>query len=129
MGPTPNPNFFVPTTVPAPEQPAANSVPDSQTQLVSSRTNQSAMGLQKFASMDDMSKGGLLSSSTSTSSFSYDHMSRRTSSWSGGLNQDLSVSGTSSEQKAVGGMNEHMFMPHGTGFTHSSNDDLLEVEL
>ncbi|XP_076881388.1 protein transport protein SEC16B homolog [Bidens hawaiensis] len=129
MGPTTNPNFFVPTTALAPEQPAANSVPDSQTQLVSSRTSQSAMGLQKFASMDDMSKGGGLSSSTSTSSFSYDHMSRRTSSWSGGLNQDLSASGTSSEQKAVGGMNEHMFMPHRTGFTHPSNDDLLEVEL
>ncbi|XP_076918508.1 protein transport protein SEC16A homolog [Bidens hawaiensis] len=128
MGPTPNPNFFVPTAAPASEQTAADIIPDNQTPMVSSGTNQSAMGLQKFASMDDISKGGLLSSSTSTSSFSYDHMSRRTSSWSGGLNQDLSVSGTGSEQKAVGGMNQHMFMLRGTGFTHSSNDDLLEVE-
>ncbi|KAF5795796.1 putative COPII coat assembly protein, Sec16 [Helianthus annuus] len=134
----PNPNFFVPTAAPAPEQPAADIAPDNLEQHTSgnqppftSRTNQSATGMQKFPSMNDMSNEGSLSTSTSTStsSFAYDPISRRTSSWSGGLNQNLSVSGYNSEQKAVGGMPRHTFMPNHTGFTHSSNDDLLEVEL
>ncbi|KAI3823799.1 hypothetical protein L1987_05241 [Smallanthus sonchifolius] len=136
--PNPNPNFFVPTAVPAPEQPAAADIaPDNlqhtsgiQTLIPSSRTNQSATGMQKFASMDDMSKEGSSSSSTSTftSSFAYDPISRRTSSWSGSENQDLSVSGHNSEQKPVGGMPRYTFMPTESGFTHSSND-VQEVEL
>ncbi|KAK9079956.1 hypothetical protein SSX86_001631 [Deinandra increscens subsp. villosa] len=128
----PNPHFFVPTAAPAPpEQPADNS-PDNQTPpLVSSRTSQSAMGLQKFASMNDMSKGGTPSSSLSASTLSDTHnpMSRRTLSWSGGENQNLSISGNHTEQKPIGGRPQYTFMPDKTGFTHSSNDDLQEVEL
>ncbi|XP_076935102.1 protein transport protein SEC16B homolog [Bidens hawaiensis] len=102
--PNPNPNFFVPTAAPAaPEQPADTQTPP----LVSSTTGQSAMSIQKFASMNDMSKGGSSSSlSTSTSSITNHPISRRTSSWSGGA-----------------------FMPNKTGFTHSSNEVLQEVEL
>ncbi|XP_076881723.1 protein transport protein SEC16B homolog [Bidens hawaiensis] len=102
--PNPNPNFFVPTAAPAAsEQPADTQTPP----LVSSTTSQSAMSIQKFASMNDMSKGGSSSSlSTSTSSNTNHPISRRTSSWSGGA-----------------------FMPNKTGFTHSSNEELQEVEL
>ncbi|KAK1435934.1 hypothetical protein QVD17_01707 [Tagetes erecta] len=130
----PNPKFFVPTAAPAtPEQPADNP-PDNQTPpLVSSTASQSAMSMQKFASMNDISKGGSSSSSSSslssTSSVTNHLMSRRTSSWSGQANQDFSVSGNNSEQKPIGGMPQYPFMPNKTGFTHSSNDDLQEVEL
>ncbi|KAK9075737.1 hypothetical protein SSX86_004066 [Deinandra increscens subsp. villosa] len=127
-----NPNFFVPAATPAPEQPAADVAPDNlqqhtsgnQTPSFSSQTNQSETGIQKFSSMDDMSKEGSSSTSTSTSSFAYDPTSRRTSSWNGSVNQDLSVSGNNSVQKPVG-----LFMPNKTGVTHSSSDDLLDVEL
>ncbi|MFS7996967.1 putative COPII coat assembly protein, Sec16 [Helianthus anomalus] len=117
--PNPNPNFFVPTAVPA--QPADNQTPP----LVSSITGQSAMNTQKFASMNDMSKGGSSSSSsslTSTSSVNNHFTSRRTSSWSGSADQDFSVPDINNEQ-------QHMFMPNKMGFTHPSNDDLQEVEL
>ncbi|KAI3687229.1 hypothetical protein L1987_80923 [Smallanthus sonchifolius] len=138
--PNPNPTFFVPTAAPAPPEQPADNPPDNQTPpLVSSRTSQSATSLQKFASMNDMSKGGTTSSSsssspssslsTSTSSVTNHLMSRRTLSWSGSVNQDLSVSGNSSEQKPIGGMPQYAFMPNKTGFTHSSSDDLQEVEL
>ncbi|XP_076931869.1 protein transport protein SEC16B homolog [Bidens hawaiensis] len=111
--PNPNPNFFVPTAAPAaPEQPADNQTPP----LVSSATGQSAMSIQKFASMNDMPKEGSSSSSlsTSTSSVTNHSMSRRTSSWSGGANP---------------GGNCNTFMPNKTDFAQSSNDDLQEVEL
>ncbi|KAM0061468.1 putative COPII coat assembly protein, Sec16 [Helianthus debilis subsp. tardiflorus] len=116
--PNPNPNFFVPTAAPAP----ADNPPDNhQTPpLVSSTTSQSSM--QKFASMNDMSKGGSSSSLTSTSSVTNHPMSRRTSSWSGSVNQDFPVPGSNSEQ-------QHMFMPTKPSFAHSSSDDLQEVEL
>ncbi|KAM0061470.1 putative COPII coat assembly protein, Sec16 [Helianthus debilis subsp. tardiflorus] len=120
--PNPNPNFFVPTAVPAlPEQPADNQTPP----LVSAITGQSAMNTQKFASMNDMSKGGssLSSSSlTSTSSVNNHFTSRRTSSWSGSADQDFPVPDINNEQ-------QHMFLPNKMGFTHPSNDDLQEVEL
>ncbi|KAJ0681413.1 putative COPII coat assembly protein, Sec16 [Helianthus annuus] len=115
----PNPNFFVPTAAPAP----AENPPDNQTPpLVSSTTSQSASSMQKFASMNDMSKGGSSSSLTSTSSVTNHPMSRRTSSWSGSVNQDFPVPGSNSEQ-------QHMFMPTKPSFAHSSSDDLQEVEL
>ncbi|KAL8216435.1 hypothetical protein R6Q57_023272 [Mikania cordata] len=128
--PSPNPKFFVPTAAPAsPEQPADNP-PDNQTPpLVSSGTSQSATGMQKFASMNDMSKGGSSSLTTSTSSVTNHSMSRRTSSWSGSAIQDFSVSGGNSEQKPTGDMPQYTLMPDKTSFTHSSNDDLQDVEL
>ncbi|KAL8256214.1 hypothetical protein R6Q59_031281 [Mikania micrantha] len=76
--PNPNPNFFVPTAFPAPEQAEADFAPDNlqqhtsgnQTPLFYSAANQSETGVQKFIPTDDMSKEG--SSSTYISSFSYD---------------------------------------------------------
>lgn len=135
---SPNPQFFVPTAEPE-RQPVNNTpTPDNlQQNTTTSSGNQtpsfsssSSIGIQKFASMDDMSKGGTSSTSTSTSTSSFtDHpMSRRTVSWSGNANQGFSHSGNNG-QKPFGSMAQYTFMPNETGFTHPSNDDLQEVEL
>ncbi|KAJ9556248.1 hypothetical protein OSB04_010862, partial [Centaurea solstitialis] len=146
---SPNPKFFVPTAAPTAEQQATDPAPDNfqpqttpniqtpniQTPSMSSRTSPSpspstAMGMPRFASMDDISKGGT-SASTSTSSFSNQPISlqsRRTLSWSGSANEDLSASGNN-EFKAFGGMGmgpPPTFTPNKIGFTHPSNDDLQE---
>lgn len=154
----PNPSFFIPKAAPAAEQPTATpdnfqpapeqpaDTPDNFQQNTTS-VNQissypsrnspspSAMGMQKYASMDDISKRGASSStSTSTSSFANQPMpthARRTFSWSGSGNEDLSVSGNS-EFKPFGGasgMPQSAFTPNQTGFRYASNDDLQEVEL
>nr|GEX51215.1 protein transport protein SEC16B homolog isoform X1 [Tanacetum cinerariifolium] len=152
----PNPSFFIPKAAPAAEQPTTttdnfqpapeqpantsdnfqqNTTSVNQISSYPSRNSPSpsAMGMQKYASMDDISKRGV-SSSTSTSSFANQPMSthsRRTFSWSGSGNEDLSVSGNN-EFKPFGGasgMPPSAFTPNQTGFRYASNDDLQEVEL
>ncbi|XP_071726385.1 protein transport protein SEC16B homolog [Rutidosis leptorrhynchoides] len=132
-----NPKFFVPTAAPTavPEaEQLADTVPNNlqpstssndQTSSFSYSASPLSAGMPKYPSMDDMSRGG--TSTSTSSSLTNQTMSRRTLSWSGSAHQDISVS-SNNEFKPFGGYTG-TFMPNQTSLAHSSSDDLQEVEL
>lgn len=142
-----NPKFFVPMAVPSAEQPADTFPENTHHQTSTADENPSPPSvhnhfqsppytstMQRFASMDDISKGGTPSFPSTSSS----PRSRRTVSWGGSTDERFSVS--SSEVKPSGeflGMpqlssfmpSERVVMPPATNGDGFSDDYLHEVEL
>ncbi|KAL8210127.1 hypothetical protein R6Q57_006859 [Mikania cordata] len=129
-----NPKFFVPKAVPSVDQPVdplqentqqtstveENHLPASPHNRFQPPSYQSSM--QRFASMDDISRGRIIPSFPSTT---VSPRSRRTVSWGGGTNELFSVSsGQMKPNGEVLGMASRSFVT-GDGY----NDDLHEVEL
>ncbi|XP_024996970.1 protein transport protein SEC16B homolog [Cynara cardunculus var. scolymus] len=140
-----NPKFFVPMAVPSAEQPAETFPDNMHHQTTTADENPSPPSIhshfqsppytstmQRFASMDDISKGGTPSFPSNSSS----PRSRRTVSWGGSTDERFSVS---SEVKPSGeflGMSQLSFMPSeravmppATNGDSFSDDYLHEVEL
>ncbi|GER30499.1 COPII coat assembly protein sec16 [Striga asiatica] len=145
----PNPKFFVPTPVSNIEQPVDNPVTNEQNTLTTtyedpstappsndpssfqSPAPQSALNMQRYASMNSISNKG----ASDNGSFAVHN--RRTLSWSGNFNDSLS-SPQRTEGKPLGevmGMQPSTFMPSEPSLGHSSTsggsfgDELHEVEL
>ncbi|KAI7742167.1 hypothetical protein M8C21_001626 [Ambrosia artemisiifolia] len=139
-----NPQFFVPKAAPLVDQQAdpfqentlqtttldENYSPTSVHKKFQPPSYQSSM--QRFASMDDISRGRIIPSFSSTSGSPH---SRRTVSWGGGIDERFSA--YSSEMRPSGevlGMASRSFVPREAGLAQTSNgdgliDDLHEVEL
>ncbi|PWA66364.1 ancestral coatomer element 1, Sec16/Sec31 [Artemisia annua] len=136
--PKTNPKFFVPMAAPSAEQPADsfqqniqeqttavddNHPPTSAHNSFQAPTYQSSM--QRFASMDNITKGGMPSFPSTSGS----PHSRRTASWGGSTDERFSVS--NSEMKPHGevlGMHPKSFLAPMTN-GDASSDDFNEVEL
>nr|XP_043629529.1 protein transport protein SEC16B homolog [Erigeron canadensis] len=138
-----NPKFFVPMAVTSAEQPADTLRENIQQQTTTADDNYSPTSvhnpfqppsyqssMQRFASMNDISKGGVPSFTSASSS----PHSRRTASWGGSTDECFSVS--SSGMKPRGGtlgMPQNSFIPSEPAVDQTTNgdgfcDDLHEVE-
>ncbi|KAK1419057.1 hypothetical protein QVD17_28214 [Tagetes erecta] len=124
-----NPKFFVPKAAPSADQPVDQFQENTQQQTTSFDENQSPTSthnkfqppsyqssMQRFASMDDISKGRTIPSFPNTSGSPH---SRRTVSWGGGIDERFSASSNGMRPNALAKTS------NGDGF----NDDLHEVEL